>query len=73
MDTRDNVAGLRADFVRAQPVVPSHVIRVCAHTAGRRLGPVAAVDASVLGAYCLPSKNLFMYCYSFFLQFFFLF
>lgn len=57
MDVRNNVAGLRADFVRAKPVVSPHVICVCADAARRRLGPVVAVAAFIPGSYCLPSKG----------------
>lgn len=58
MDLGDNVAGLRAYIVRAEPVVSPHVIRICAYAARCRLGPIVAVAAFVLGAYCLPSKNV---------------
>lgn len=61
LDAGHPVAGLRADTVRAQPVVPSHALRVRHHAACRRLGNYFVDFLIVIGTCHMPGKFTHIY------------
>lgn len=50
------MAGLRADTVRAEPVVSQDTVRVRTHSTGCRVGCDRTLSAATDGTYCVSGK-----------------